>query len=52
MTPKKPTPKKLPTPGHYHAPTVKLPGMSSYNAPRRGRVGKQLPQPKKFGRKP
>ena len=54
MTPKRPrsSVKKLPTPGHYRPPTVKLPGMSTFNAPTRGRVGKQVPQPKKPGRKP
>jgi hypothetical protein len=52
VTPKRPrTLKKIATPGHYTAPTVKLPGMSSFNMPGRGRVGKQLPQPRKPGKK-
>lgn len=49
MTPKKPTMRKMPLPGHYRPPTVKLPGMGAYNAPTRGRVGKQMPQPRKPG---
>ena len=49
MTPKKPkTMPKVQKPGSYHPPTVKLPGLSTYNAPRRGRVGKQMPSPKKY----
>ena len=49
VTPKKPTMRKMPLPGHYRPPTVKLPGMGAYNAPTRGRVGKQMPQPRKPG---
>jgi hypothetical protein len=49
--PKMPSPKKLPTPGHYRPPTVKVPGGSWYNAPTRGRKGKTLPSPKKPGRR-
>ena len=41
------TVRKLPTPGHYRPPTVKIPGAGSYNAPTRGRLGKQMPSPKK-----
>lgn len=52
MTPRKPASiKKLPTPGHYRPPTVKVPGMSTFNAPTRGRVGKMMPSPKKPGKK-
>lgn len=52
MTPRKPKAlRKLPTPGHYRPPTVKLPGMGSYNAPTRGRVAKQMPSPKKPGKR-
>ena len=48
MTPKKmATQKKLPMPGHYRPPTVRMPGLSTYNAPTRGRVAKQMPSPKK-----
>lgn len=51
MAPKRPrmTMKKVPTPGHYRPPTVKVPGGPSYNAPTRGRVGKLMPSPKKPG---
>lgn len=54
MTAKRPrtSMKKLPTPGHYRPPEVRLPGSSAYNAPTRGRVGKSLPSPKKPGRRP
>lgn len=51
MTPKRPrmTMKKVATPGHYRPPTTKVPGMSTFNTPTRGRVGKLLPSPKKPG---
>lgn len=52
MTPKRQKSQpKLPTPGHYRPPTVKVPGMGSYNAPTRGRVGKQMPSPRKPGKR-
>lgn len=35
--------------GHYRPPTVRIPGMGGYNAPTRGRAGKQMPQPRKPG---
>jgi hypothetical protein len=37
------------TPGHYRPPQMKLPGQ--YNAPGRGRVGKQMPPLKKLNSK-
>ncbi len=49
MTPKKLSMRKIPLPGHYRPPTVKGPGIPAFNAPTRGRVGKQMPQPRKPG---
>ncbi len=47
MTPKTPKVRKMPVPGHYRPPTVRLPGAGTYNAPTRGRKAKQMPSPKK-----
>ena len=44
--------RKVALPGHYRPPTVRLPGMGGYNAPTRGRVGKQMPSPPKFTGRP
>lgn len=52
MTPKKPATRKMAQPGHYRPPTVKLPGMGSYNQPTRGRVGKAMPSPRKLLKRP
>lgn len=41
--------KKMAAPGHYKRPVLKMPGMSSMNAPRPGRVGKMVPPMKKLG---
>jgi hypothetical protein len=47
---KMPKVRKMAAPGHYRMPTVKIPGMPRMNAPRPGRVGKQVPQMKKLKR--
>lgn len=48
-TPKPKVP-KVPQPGHYNRPTMKFKGLPAYNAPGVGRIGKQMPSPKKLGR--
>jgi hypothetical protein len=45
--PRKATIKKPQALGHYRPPQVKVSGLM--NMPRRGRVGKMLPSPKKLG---